>query len=129
MRSNGRGRFELETEAAPLRTTRFYDRIVSLQVPYGCEGRALITGRFDPRRAHDLHKKQGLACLLAIFCLRAVFRTGKGPTFPIHDRGADPRVPLRPVRGPLAPTKPFLRNDEIFLKPTSAYQVGITGQA
>jgi len=40
MGNNGRGRFELETEAAPLRTTPFHHMIVSLHVPYAARCRA-----------------------------------------------------------------------------------------
>ena len=48
MGNNGRGRFELETEAAPLRTTPFHHMIVSLHVPYAARCRA--PDGFDPAR-------------------------------------------------------------------------------
>ena len=101
MGNNGRGRFELETEAAPLRTTPFHHMIVSLHVPYGAMPRSEM-GPF-PR-----------AC--------ALFIPWRPPT--------SGNRPVSPTRQPLAraPTKPFLRIDEIFLKPTAAYQVGNKGR-
>jgi len=101
MGNNGRGRFELETEAAPLRTTPFHHMIVSLHVPYGAMPRSERV------------------------------RSRAPAPFSFHGRPlTSGNRPVSPTRQPLAraPTKPFLRIDEIFLKPTAAYQVGNKGR-
>jgi hypothetical protein len=91
----------LETEAAPLRTTPFHHKIVSLHVPYGAMPRS-ETGSIPRARA--------------LFIPRRPPTSGKPTCQP------DPPASAR------APTKPFLRIDEIFLKPTAAYQVGNKGR-
>jgi hypothetical protein len=102
MGNHGRGRFELETEAAPLRTARLYHKIVTLHVPYGVRRRTLIVGIRSRTRTIFVQKQSSAwpATAVALFEKGARFSSTTGR--PIG-------APHPPARGPRA-------NETIFTK-------------